>query len=203
VSEQPQRTPPPQSGTSTASEAAISVVSAYGLFRVLLVLLAVWTFFAGFSLLTRGLGALSLGADNEAAERIIGAHMLMLVPVYALLVWRRQAYRFFVWVPYAAQLAIVVPALWELVLGDHEIGDGALLYIVSTIFLVMLVYVSLSSKQLTGEFIPDGDEDEEWDEEDEDGEPLEDEEEEDDLDAEAPARGVRRAPSHPRRYRRT
>lgn len=183
------------SSGGSASEAAISVVSAYGLFRVLLVLLAGWTFFAGFSLLTQGFGVLSVGSgDDTAAERIIGAHMLMLVPIYVLLVWRRTAYRFFVWVPYAAQLAIVVPALWEFVLGDHDVGEGALLYIVSIVFLVMLLYISLSSKQLTGEFIPDGDEeefeDEAGDEEDAEG------------DDESGARG-RRGRSRPRRYRRT
>ena len=168
------RQTPPHGGqhpAATTQDNAISVVSAYGAFRLLLALLAVWSFFAGFSLLTQGLGQLSFGNENPAAQRVIGAHMIVLAPVYALIAWRRSEYRLFIWMPYAGQLAIIIPALWELLLGDHDI-DGALLFIVSVIFLVLLVYVWSSSHPLgffqpdeehdpseDGEFDEDGDED--------------------------------------------
>ena len=147
-----------QHPAATTPDNAIAVVSAYGAFRVLLVLLAVWSFFAGFSLLTQGLGQLSFGGQNTAAQRVIGAHMIVLAPVYALIAWRRSEYRLFIWIPYAAQLAIIVPALWELLLGDHDV-DGGLLLIVSIIFLVLLVYVWSSSHPL-GFFQPDDEDDE-------------------------------------------
>ena len=71
---------------------AIAVISAYGAFRLLLFLLAVWTFFAGFSLFTQGVGALSFGG-GAAAERVLGGYLLILVPMYGLLAWRREQFR--------------------------------------------------------------------------------------------------------------
>lgn len=129
-----------------AQDSAISVVSAQGAFRVLVLLLALWTFFAGFALVTQGIGALTLGGGG-AAERIAGAQMLMLVPIYGLLAWRRDEYRLLVWVPYAAQLAVIIPVLWELLRG-REFGDSALMLIVSVVFLVLLMYLWLSSSTL-------------------------------------------------------
>lgn len=154
---------------ATTTDDAISVVSAYGAFRLLLVLLAVWSFFAGFSLLTQGLGALSFGGDDDAAERVLGAHMILLAPIYGLIAWRRAEYRYFTWVPYVGQLAVILPSLWELVFGDF---DGALLLIISIIFLALLVYVWTSSHPLAF-FEPAEDEGELDDEaEQEDGDDL-------------------------------
>jgi hypothetical protein len=135
----------PSPGAAPAPTDAVTVVSAYGAFRLLLALLAVWSFFAGFSLLTGGLGQLGFGGDDNAAERVVGAHMLILAPVYGLLAWRRQEYRLLLWIPYAAQLAIILPGFWELLFGDF---DGALLLIVSIIFFALLVYVWMSSHPL-------------------------------------------------------
>lgn len=124
----------------------IAVISAYGAFRVLMVLLAIWTFFAGFSLLTQGVGALSFGGGDGATERVVGGHMIMLVPIYALLAWRRDQYRLLIWMPYAAQLAIILPTFFDLVLSrDRDFGDAALILIVSIIFFVLLVYFWWSS----------------------------------------------------------
>jgi len=181
-----------QHPAATMPDNAIAVVSAYGAFRVLLVLLAVWSFFAGFSLLTQGLGQLSFGGQDTAAERVIGAHMIVLAPVYALIAWRRSEYRLFIWIPYAAQLAIIVPALWEFVF-DGPNGDGALLLIVSIIFLVLLVYVWSSSHPL-GFFQPDDEDDER-----EDGEPDEVE----DPDGADDAAAADDTSARDRRYRRS
>jgi len=49
---------PPRGPAPTPQDNAIAVISAYGAFRLLMVLLAIWTFFAGFSLFTQGVGAL-------------------------------------------------------------------------------------------------------------------------------------------------
>lgn len=170
-----------------------ALVSAQATFRLLLILLAVWTFFAGFSMLTQGVGALSFGRDDAGAERVIGAQMLMLVPLYALLAWRRREYRLLLWVPYVAQVAVILPVLWELLFGDGD-ADGLLLFIVAAIFLALLVYVRWSSHPL-GFFQPSDeppqdfeDEDEDWGEDDPTA----------DADASDPDRDGR-----PRRYRRT
>jgi hypothetical protein len=178
---------PPRAGARPADD-AVAVVSAYGAFRVQLVHLAAWSFFAGFSLLTQGLGQLSFGGQDDAAERVVGAQMILLAPVYGLIAWRRSEYRLLIWIPYAAQLAIVLPGLWEL-LTDGE-TDGALLLIVSIIFLILLIYVWSSSHPL-GFFQP-----EEAEDEDEDT----DAEEYDDADPGIPADD---AAARARRYRRS
>ncbi|HEY8171709.1 MAG TPA: hypothetical protein VIH21_01365 [Dehalococcoidia bacterium] len=179
---------------SKPPENAIAVVSAYGAFRLLLILLTVWTVFAGFSLLTQGIGALTFGADDSATERIAGAYMLILAPIYVLLAWRRDEYRLLIWVPFAAQLAVIVPVTWGIVSRDGDSDDGALMLLVAIIFLVMLVYVRWSSRP--AHFFGGDDEEEEYEEDDEE----EEEEEEDDGEdeEETAAEAARR-----RRYRRT
>lgn len=149
--------PPADQRPAIERDDAIAVVSAYGAFRLLLGLLAAWSFFAGFALI---IGALEFG-DDPLARRVIGTHMVVLAPIYGLLAWRRSAYRLFIWVPYAAQAAIVGPGLWELVINQNL--EGALVLIVSIIFLVLLVYVWTSSHPL-GFFQP-AEEEEEIDDE--------------------------------------
>ncbi len=124
-------------GPAIARDTAVAVISAYGAFRLLIILLGAWTFLEGFALLTGGLDALSLGGHDRTAEQIVGAQMIALVPVYGLLAWQRDRYRLLIWVPYGAQLAIVVPTGWGLL---HADGDGALLFVVSLIFFVLLFY---------------------------------------------------------------
>lgn len=176
----------PQSAPAPGPRAddALSLVSAYGTYRVVMALLALWSFFAGFSLLTHGVGALTFG-DDGGGGRAAGGFMIVLAPVYALLAWRRREYRMLAWLPYAAQLAVMAPVLWE------RDGDGVLLFIVSLIFLVLLVYVWWSSHPL-GFFQPGDDAD------DDDADMFEDEED-DDL-SDAPEEDSPRAG---RRYRRT
>ncbi len=188
--------PPRDTPAVTTQENAIAVISAYGAFRVLLVLLAAWTFFAGFSLLTQGVGALSFGG-GPAAERVVGAQMLVLVPVYGILAWRRDEYRLLLWIPYAAQLAIIVPTFYDLTISHSgRFQNSALIFIVSLIFFVLLVYVWWSSHPL--HHFAGGDE-EEWDEEEEaDG--TEDDEDAPDA-AHAPAPAPRPSPSDDDRRR--
>src|SRR4051812_47357688 len=98
-----QPSPQPDAEDAAPQENAIAVISAYGAFRLLLILLAVWTFFAGFSLFTQGVGALSFGG-GAAAERVVGAQLIVLAPVYGLIAWRREQFRMLIWLPYAGQL---------------------------------------------------------------------------------------------------
>jgi len=126
----------PEPARPPASPGTIAVISATGAFRLLLILLAVWTFFEGFALFTGGLHALSLGGNDRTAEQIIGAQMICFVPAYALLAWQRDRYRLLIWVPYGAQLAIVLPTTWGLLFrGD---ADGLLLLVVSLAVLLVL-----------------------------------------------------------------
>lgn len=170
------------------------LVPASGVYRVVMILLAAWTFFAGLALVTQGVDVLSFGADNTA-ERIIGAQLLMLVPVYVLIVWRPEEYRYLRWMPYAAQLAIAIPVAWDILLDEHDFPDGLLFVVVSVVFFGMLLYVRTSSHPLDF-FWPDGD-----DEEAEEEEYADDEE--DLVDEEEPAPRRAESQSRGRRYRRT
>ena len=177
--------PPPRDADAvTTQENAIAVISAYGAFRLLMVLLAVWTFFAGFSLLTQGIGAISLAGD-ASAERVAGAQMIVIAPIYGLIAWRRDQYRHLLWLPYAAQLAVILPVLYD-VLANRN-GNGALILIVSLIFFALLVYLWWSSHPLE-HFAGFGEEEEEWDEEEEP-------EEEPEPDEPPPSSGGRKAPN--------
>lgn len=166
------RPPDDTSGSVVRGESAVAVISAYGAFRLLIVLLALWTFLEGFALVTGGFDALSLGGhDRRTAEQIIGAQMIAVVPVYALLAWQRDRYRLLIWIPYGAQLAIIIPIGWSLL---HADADGALLFIVSAIFFALLFYFWWHSHPL--DFF------QEDDAEEDDGEADDDEDEDDDLD---------------------
>lgn len=156
--------PPPEPATPAAQPSAVAVISATGAFRLLLVLLAIWTFFEGFALFTGGLSALTLGGQDRTAEQIIGAQMICFVPVYGLIAWQRERYRLLIWVPYGAQLAVVVPVTWGLLFrGD---ADGLLLLIVSLTFGVLMFYFWWHSHPL--DFFSGGDEDEYGDAEEDD-----------------------------------
>jgi hypothetical protein len=160
---------PPESAKPAAQPSGVAVISATGAFRLLLILLAVWTFFEGFALFTGGLSALSLGGHDRMAEQIVGTQMIVFVPVYALLAWQRERYRLLIWVPYGAQLAIILPTSWGLLF--HSDPDGVLLLMVSVVFFVMLFYFWWHSHPL--DFFAGGGEEEyddegETDEEDDD-----------------------------------
>jgi hypothetical protein len=166
---------PPEHARPATPPSTIAVISATGAFRLLLILLAIWTFLEGFALFTGGLSALSLGGTDRTAEQIIGAQMICFVPAYALLAWQRDRYRLLIWVPYGAQLAIVLPTTWGILFrGDF---DGVLLLVVSATFFALLFYFWWHSHPL--DFFAtedaeddDGDDDEEEDDEvdDDDGE---------------------------------
>jgi len=115
----------------------VAVISAYGAFRLLLILLAIWSFIEGFALFTGGFEALTFGGNDRTAERVIGGQLIVFVPVYGLLAWQREKYRLLIWVPYGAQLAIIVPTAWALLQGDT---DGLLLLVVSATFFALLFY---------------------------------------------------------------
>jgi hypothetical protein len=184
----PDQHPLDTSGRAATNTNAVAVISAYGAFRVLLVLLAVWTFFEGFALFTGGVGALSFGGADRTAERVIGAQMVVFVPVYGLLAWQRERYRLLIWVPYFAQIAIVVPTAWALLRGKT---DGVLLLVVSGTFFVLLFYFWWHSHPL--DFF-------EEDDEPGDDDDLEDEDDDDDAEEGAPA-GAARRPRPPMRGR--
>ena len=68
-----------------------AMISTRLLSRLIILLIAIWSFAAGLVLLgfaNDGGGALGAGIADRAGQRLVGMHLLMLVPVYLLMVWR-------------------------------------------------------------------------------------------------------------------
>ena len=133
-----QPTPPP-----AEDEEPEAVISAQNATRLLLGLLAVWTFFSGLALIFfQGNAAATIGGgEGAAAQRLLGVHLLVLAPIYAFIAFDPKRHRMFLWVPYAAQGGVVAVTLFDIVFGNRDFLDGALPLIVASIFLVLLVYV--------------------------------------------------------------
>ena len=137
-----QPTPPP-----AEDEEPEAVISAQNAMRLLLGLLAVWTFFSGLALIFfqgnagATIGGGLEGGEGAAAQRLVGVHLLVLTPIYTLIALYPKRYRMFLWVPYAAQGGVVAVTLFDIVTGKRDFLDGALPLIVASIFLVLLVYV--------------------------------------------------------------
>jgi len=112
--------------------AVVSVATAR---RLVLLLLAFWTAIWGFSLLLGANAAsLSAGIEEHAAQRLLGVHVLILAPLYALLGWNPTKYRVFLWVPYVSQAGITVVTLFDL-------KDALLPFVVAVIFLALLLFL--------------------------------------------------------------
>lgn len=112
--------------------------------RLVVFLLGVWNVFAGLSLtIFQGATSDSLGAGSadEAAQRLLGVHMLVLAPVFFALAWKPEKYGVFLWLAYLSQAAIAASTAFDLLAGNRDIEDGALPLVVSLIFLVLLVYL--------------------------------------------------------------
>ncbi|MEX0785585.1 MAG: hypothetical protein WD939_03015 [Dehalococcoidia bacterium] len=124
-----------------------AVLSAQGLLRLLLALLAFWTAFSGLALVFFQSGSAATigggleGGQGEAAQRLLGVHLLVLAPLYALLAWEPVRFRLLMWVPYVAQGGVVAVTAFDIITGDRDFTDGALPLIVAATFLVLLLYV--------------------------------------------------------------
>ena len=138
-------TPPPP--TAAEPERPAAVVSAQGALRLLLILLTIWTAFSGLALVFFQDGAAATigggleGGEGEAAQRLLGVHLLVLAPIYGLLVWRPAQYGSLLWVPYAAQGGVVVVTAVDIITFDRDFSDGALPLIVAATFLALRIYV--------------------------------------------------------------
>lgn len=137
-------TPPePESGPETPA----GMISADRALQLILILLAIWTFFSGLALVFyQDAAAATIGGDlgggeGKAAQRLLGVHLLVLAPIYGLLAWNRERYRLMLWIPYLAQTGVVFVTAFDIVTGDRSLSAAALPMIVAAIFLTLLVFV--------------------------------------------------------------
>jgi hypothetical protein len=135
----------------------MAVISADNALRVVLVLLALWTFLSGLALTffqdasDATIGGGLQGDQGAAAQRLLGVHLLVIAPVYGLLAWEPQRFRLLLWVPYAATAGVVLTTLYDIGSGDRNFSAGILPLVVAVVFLVLLLYVTFARRELPPE----------------------------------------------------
>src|SRR3970040_2125355 len=118
-------------------------VSARLLMRMVIVLVAFWSLAEGLVLLAfqgAATGALGAGVEDEGGQRLLGAHLLILIPAYLLIAWRLDRYYALVWLPLAAQAGAALVVGFSMLNGTTAIGDGILPFAVGLIFVTLLGY---------------------------------------------------------------
>ena len=135
------------SGRLTQPETSISTQL---LTRILTGLIAVWSLLAGFALVFfqgSGSSALGAGVTDVAGQRLLGAHLIVLAPVYALLAWHSERYQGLLWLPFASQLAVFFAVGYSILIGDTDFGDGVIAMSVSGIFIGLLGFVWITEQR--------------------------------------------------------
>ena len=82
-----------------------------------------WSLVSGMILTTfhgASSGALGAGVSDLAGQRLVGVHLLLLVPVYVLLVVRYDHHRSLLWLPFGAQLAVFLSVNYS-ILGRQQL----------------------------------------------------------------------------------
>jgi hypothetical protein len=150
--------PPPDPDGPVKPDATLNAQSAL---RLLLVLLAIWTFFSGLALtFFQDAAAATIGGgiggdEGSAAQRLLGVQLLVLGPVYGMLAWEPERFRPLLWAPYAAQGGMVAVTLVSIATGDRDFTDGVLPLVVATFFFVMLVYVTFATRRDQAAVVPE------------------------------------------------
>jgi hypothetical protein len=137
-------------GRETTSNPAETSISTTVLTRILILLIAAWSLLAGIVLVFfqgTGSGALGAGVSDVAGQRLLGAHLMVLAPVYALVAWHSERYQGLFWLPFASQLAVFLAVGYSILIGDTEFGDGMVAVTVSGIFIGLLSFVWISEQR--------------------------------------------------------
>ena len=118
--------------------------------RIITGLVGLWSLLAGVALVFfqgTGSSALGAGVTDIAGQRLLGAHLVVLAPVYALLAWRAERYQGLLWLPFASQLAVFFAVGYNILIGDTEFGDGVIAVTVSAIFIGLMGFVWITEQR--------------------------------------------------------
>ena len=132
------------------SQAAETSISTTLLTRILILLIAIWSLVAGLVLVFfqgSGSGALGAGVEDVAGQRLLGAHLIILTPLYLLIAWHHERYQGLLWLPFASQLAVFFAVGYSILIGDTEFGDGMVAVTVSGIFVGLWGFVWISEQR--------------------------------------------------------
>lgn len=125
-------------------------ISTQLLSRILTGLIAIWSLLAGVALVFfqgSGSSALGAGVTDIAGQRLLGAHLIILAPVYALLAWHSDRYQGLLWLPFASQLAVFFAVGYGILVGQTEFGDGVIAISVSGIFIGLMGFVWITEQR--------------------------------------------------------
>jgi hypothetical protein len=118
--------------------------------RLIVFLIAAWSALEGVVLVGfhgASSGSLGAGITDEAGQRLVGAHLLVLTPAYLLIAWRPDRYSSLIWLPFAAQLSVALVVGYSIVSGETDFGDGILAMAVGAIFVGLLGFVWISEQR--------------------------------------------------------
>jgi hypothetical protein len=140
----------PAPTVSTTIEALDTQISTRMLTRIIVALIAAWSLVYGAVLAffnDASTGALGAGVEDAAGQRLVGAHMLLLVPVYLLIAWRPERYPMLHWLPFGGQLAVFFAVGYSMLSGTIGVSDGILPVAVSSIFLGLLTFIWITEQR--------------------------------------------------------
>ena len=118
--------------------------------RIVVLLVALWSLLAGLVLVAfqgAASGALGAGIDEDSGQRLVGAHLLVLVPVYLLIALRIEEHRDLIWLPIMAQAAVVMAVGFSILTGDTSFADGILPVAVGIIFTCLLAFIWITEQR--------------------------------------------------------
>jgi hypothetical protein len=127
-----------------------ATVSTDILTRLVIILVAIWNAFAGLVLVAfhgASTGALGAGVEDEAGQRLLGAHLLVLVPVYLVLAWKPRRLVPLLWLPFGQQGVVVLVIAYNMLKGDTDFADGMLAFTVGLIFVVLLAFLWVTEQR--------------------------------------------------------
>jgi hypothetical protein len=138
----------------TTSGSNDTTISTRLLTRILILMIAVWSAVCGavlFALHGAATGALGAGVTDQAGQRLLGAHLIILTPAYLLLAWKPDRYSAFLWLPFASQLAVAITVGYSILGGETDAGDGILAVAVSGIFAALMAFVWVNERRATAQ----------------------------------------------------
>ena len=118
--------------------------------RIIVALIAAWSLVYGIVLTLfhdASTGALGAGVDDVAGQRLVGAHMLLLVPVYLMIAWHPERYPMLHWLPFGGQLAVFFAVGYSILSGTIGVSDGILPVAVSAIFMGLLAFIWITEER--------------------------------------------------------
>jgi hypothetical protein len=118
--------------------------------RIIILLVAIWSLITGVVLVFfqgAAAGALGAGVTDQAGQRLVGAHLLVLTPVYLLIAWHPERYQGILWLPFAGQMAVFFAVGYGILSGNIEFGDGILPVAVAAIFMGLLGFIWISEQR--------------------------------------------------------